>query len=131
VNTARTNPETNNSPGLGRMRLCRWFLAGLAVCVFANVAVADMMTFGGLITQSTQDGAGPAVNNPGLNNIRDGDVYSVNLNFAGSGINSINSPGTYNLTGGSLTFRDRLPGRPNPVSVPSALLSLRTAFLTI
>jgi hypothetical protein len=34
---------------------------------------ADTLTIGGAINQSTQDGTGPAVNNPSLNNISDGD----------------------------------------------------------
>jgi hypothetical protein len=74
----------------------------LAICGFANVAVADTVTFGGFITQSTQDGTSPAANNPGLNNIADGDAYTVTLYFAAS----IVAPGTYNLTGGSLAFSD-------------------------
>ena len=63
---------------------------------------ADTLTIGGTINQSTQDGTGPAVNNPSLNNISDGDFYNVELNFVGS----ITSPGTYDLTGFSLLFRD-------------------------
>src|SRR5258705_12489565 len=50
--------------GLARMRLRRWFLMGLAVSCLANVAIAGTITFGGTITQSTQDGTGPAANNP-------------------------------------------------------------------
>src|SRR5260370_2373119 len=84
------------------MGLSRWLLTGLAACGFANVAVADI-TFGGLITQSTQDGTGPAVNNSSLNNILDLQAYTVTLGFSGS----ITAPGTYSLS--SLTF-----------SVPSA-----------
>jgi len=68
---------------------------------FANVAFASTITFGGAIIQSTQDGTGPAVNNPGLNNIQDLQSYLVTLVFPGS----ITAPGTYNLTGG-LTFSD-------------------------
>ena len=67
---------------------------------FANVAFADIISFSGAIIQSTQDGTGPAVNNPGLNNIQDLQSYLVTLMFTGS----ITAPGTYNLTGGSLTF---------------------------
>ena len=88
--------------GLARVRLRRWFLTGLAVCGFANVAAAGTITFGGQITQSTPDGTGPAANNLGLNNILDLQAYLVTLNFAGS----IAAPGTYNLTGSSLTFSD-------------------------
>src|SRR5437867_3036255 len=86
--------------GVARMRLRRWFLMGLAVSGFVNVAIADIITFGGTITQSTQDGTGPAANNPTLNNIQDLQAYTVTLGFLGS----ITTPGTYNLTGGSLTF---------------------------
>src|SRR5271157_621757 len=82
------------------MKMCRWFLVCAAVCGFANMALADSITFGGVITQSTQDGTGPAVNNPSLNNIRDGDAYSVTLSFVGQ----ITSLGTYDLTGSNLVF---------------------------
>jgi hypothetical protein len=68
----------------------------LAICSFGSPAYADVVTFGGAITQSTADGTGPAINNPSLNAIQDGDSYSVTLNVNGS----INSPGTYtNFTG--------------------------------
>jgi hypothetical protein len=86
--------------GLARMRLCRWFLTGLAACGFASVAGAGTITFGGLITQSTQDGTGPAVNNSSLNNIHDLQAYTITLGFPGS----ITAPGTYLLS--SLTFSD-------------------------
>jgi hypothetical protein len=67
---------------------------------FANVAFADIVSFGGAIIQSTPDGTGPAVNNPSLNNILDLQTYLVTLTFTGS----ITAPGTYDLTGGNLTF---------------------------
>ncbi len=63
---------------------------------------ADVITFGGSITQSTQDGTGPAANNPDLNNIETGDLYTVTLDFAGS----ISGPGTYPLAAFSLLFQD-------------------------
>jgi hypothetical protein len=66
----------------------------------ANSAAADVIVFGGTITQSTQDGTGPAQNNLTLNNIQDLQAYTATLNFTGS----ITSPGTYNLTGSSFTF---------------------------
>jgi len=65
-----------------------------AIWGFAGVAAADVITFSGTITQSTQDGTGPAANNPGLNLIADGDPFTVTLSFAGA----IGSPGTYPLT---------------------------------
>src|SRR5204862_994032 len=74
----------------------------LVICGLANPAYAGVITFGGVITQSTQDGTGPAANNPSLNNIQDLQAYIVTLVFAGS----ITAPGTYNLTGASLTFGD-------------------------
>lgn len=73
-----------------------------AVCGFACAAAADTITVSGTITQSTADGTGPAVNNASLNAISDGDTYAISLDFAGS----ITAPGTYDLTGGSLTFGD-------------------------
>lgn len=78
----------------------------LAIGSLARTAAADVISFGGTILQSTGDGTGPAVNNPGLNSILDGDAYTVQLDLAGSGIVSITAPGTYTLTGGSLAFND-------------------------
>ena len=92
--------NTNKPPARRRMRLGRWFLTGWAVCSLANFAVGGAITFGGKITQSTQDGTGPALNNPTLNNIGDLESFLVVLGFPGS----IASPGTYALT--SLTFND-------------------------
>lgn len=88
--------------GPARMRLRRLFLLGLTVSGFANVAIAGTITFGGTITQSTPDGTGPASNNPALSNIQDLQAYTVTLAFLGS----ITTPGTYDLTGSSLTFSD-------------------------
>jgi len=65
-------------------------------------AHADGITATGTITQSTADGTGPAVNNPSLNNIADGDTYTLSLEFTGA----ISGPGTYDLTGESLVFSD-------------------------
>ena len=75
--------------------LCALFLA-------AGNAAAGEITFSGSITQSTADGTGPAVNNPSLNFISDGDTYTVTLDFAGA----ITTTGFYNLTGATLVFSD-------------------------
>jgi len=75
---------------------------GIGLFFMAPSALADTFSIAGAITQSTQDGTGPAVNNPSLNNIRDGDSYTLLLTFSGS----ITGPGTYALPGGSLTFVD-------------------------
>jgi len=75
----------------------------VVVLIFVSCAArlhADTLTVGGVINQSIQDGTGPAVNNPSLNNILDGAFYTVNLGFA----ESITSPGTYDLTGLNLRF---------------------------
>jgi len=61
---------------------------------------ADSVRIGGVITQSTPDGTGPAVNNPSLNNIKDLQAYSLILTF----LTPITAPGNYNLTGSSLLF---------------------------
>lgn len=74
----------------------------IAFASLAGVAAADGITVGGAITQSTADGTGPAVNNPSLNSIADGDAYTLTLDFTGS----ITAPGTYDLTGESLIFSD-------------------------
>jgi hypothetical protein len=99
--------------------LRRWLWIGLAVCAAANMAVAGTIVIAGQITQSTQDGTGPAVNNPSLNNILDFQPYLVTLAFAGS----ITGAGTYNLTGGSLTFSDP--------SAPASESSFGSISLTI
>lgn len=67
---------------------------------------ADTIIIGGAINQSTQDGTGPAVNNPNLNNIMDDDVYTFELSFLGP----ITSPGTYDLAGLSALFAVTVPG---------------------
>jgi hypothetical protein len=77
-------------------------VAGLGALSVASTALAGTIVIGGQITQSTQDGTGPAVNNSSLNNILDSQVYLVTLAFAGS----ITGPGLYDLTGASLTFSD-------------------------
>ena len=64
--------------------------------LFTIAARADLIPFSAAISQSTEDGTGPAVNNPSLNAIQDGDLYTAVAVFAGS----IHDSGTYNLTGG-------------------------------
>jgi hypothetical protein len=61
----------------------------------ATPSHADTITVGGTINQSVSDGTGPAGNNAGLNQISDGDSYTVNLSFTGA----ISTSGTYPLTG--------------------------------
>jgi hypothetical protein len=71
------------------------------LCIASTATLhASTLFIGGGITQSTQDGTGPAGNNPSLNGILDVAIYSVDLNFTGA----ISSPGTYDLTGSSLLF---------------------------
>lgn len=55
----------------------------------AVMSPADTIVFSGAITQSVPDGTGPAVSNPSLNNIRDGDIYTVTFSFPGAIIPSI------------------------------------------
>jgi hypothetical protein len=71
--------------------------------IFANAAYANVIQFSGLITQSTADGTGPAVNNPFLNLILTGDPYTVTLAFTGS---ITPSAVPYDFTGASLVFAD-------------------------
>lgn len=87
-----------------RVEQVRVWLVAAAICGFANVAAANVIAFSGQITQSTQDGTGPAINNPALNLIADGDDFTVTLSFA----ESISSPGTYplTLTGTGMIFQD-------------------------
>jgi hypothetical protein len=63
----------------------------LVFCGLFQGASAAVITFSGAIVQSTADGTGPAVNNPSLNNITDGNSYTVTLNIPGT----IGGPGTY------------------------------------
>ncbi len=79
--------------------MSRFFSIAILVAGFVNVAFADIITFGGMITQA-QDPTEPAANNPTLNNIQVLQPYLVTLMFTGS----LTAPGTYDLTGGSLTF---------------------------
>jgi hypothetical protein len=83
-----------------RQWMFRFGLAGFVCFGTVQPAVADSISLVGLITQSTLDGTGPAVNNPTLNDIRDGDRYSVTLTFAGN----ITGPGSFAMT--AATFLD-------------------------
>lgn len=76
-----------------------WLAVLFAVAAAAPLR-ADVISLSGAINQSVSDGTGPAVNNPGLNNISDGADYTVNINFLGS----ITAPGTYTLAGSSVLF---------------------------
>src|SRR5579883_61849 len=69
---------------LRRSPIRGWHVVVIIGCALAAISRADTMTFSGLILQSTQDGTGPAVNNPSLNLVMDGDSYTVTLTFAGS-----------------------------------------------
>jgi hypothetical protein len=89
----------------GRSTYCagrRLAILAAAILLSTLAARADTISFSGSISQSTSDGTGPAVNNPDLNDIQDGDLFTVTLDFAGS----INAPGTYPLAGFSLLFED-------------------------
>ena len=75
------------------LRLCALVLS---VLICALEARADNFTVTGTITQSQNDQPGnPAINNPSLNNVNDGDAYSATFTFNGA----ILSPGNYSLTG--------------------------------
>jgi len=86
------------------------FRIALACCGLAVAASASTISFGGAIIQSTQDGTGPAVNNPTLNSIQDLQTYTATLTFTGF----ITAPGTYDLTGSSLVFA--VPAAPSTES---------------
>ncbi len=80
--------------------ICKSILAAAFLMACMTQLHADVLTIGGTINQSTQDGTGPAVNNPSLNNIPDGALFTVDLSFN----ESITSPGTFDLTGLKLVF---------------------------
>ena len=86
-----------------RRHCCGFFVAGSAIWGWAQPGFADSVTFSGRITQSTQNGTGPAVNNPTLNNILDNDAYSVTLlNFA----RPVTGLGTFALNPATLALAD-------------------------
>ena len=78
--------------------------AALAVLSFCGLGHAATIILTGTITQSTADTGVPAVQNLSLNNIADGDGYSVQLNSSGG----IDLPAMYSLT--SLSFTDAAAG---------------------
>ena len=78
----------------------RCFWAAIILLGSAPAAFPGTIAVSGTITQSTEDGTGPAINNPGLNTINDGDSFSVQLFFLGE----ITSPGTYPLSDNTLAF---------------------------
>ena len=94
-------------------------LSLLLILTCPLAVLADTITFGGVITQSTQDGTGPAVNNPSLNSVKDNDPYLLTLSFTGS----ITMAGNYNLTGLSLSFND-----PSAGAAESAFSSANLTF---
>jgi uncharacterized protein (TIGR03382 family) len=78
-------------------------VAALAMLSLCGLAQAGSITLTGTITQSTADGTGPAVNNTGLNNIADGDLFKIVMNFTGL----LSAPSTTNLT--YISFTDLAP----------------------
>lgn len=74
------------------------------VCLCAARADANSVLLVGIITQSVQEGGAPAVANPSLNNVADGDQFAVTFDFMAP----ISSPGSFDL--GSLTFTDLSAG---------------------
>ena len=78
------------------------YAAVLLSCLFNRIAGGGQISFGGVISQSTQNDTGPAVNNPALNIIADGDAYTVTINFIGS----VSTLGAHPLAGVSMTFAD-------------------------
>ena len=92
-------------------------ILSVVVAFGGTSAWADTIVFGGKITQSTSDGTGPATSNPSLNNIQDGDSYTVTFTFPGSVIPSaVVSP--------NLVFTDLT----NPAS-ESSFSSLSTSII--
>jgi len=76
----------------------RWTI--FAAMFAQPLLTAGTIVIGGTITQSTPDGTGPAVKNPSLNNILDGDAFLLTLVVPGPTL----APGMY--TAASLTFSD-------------------------
>ena len=84
------------------------WLVIFVLSAFVSSGFADVITINGVITQAVSDGTGPAVNNPALNNIIDGDAFTVTLAFPGSIAGVSLTP--YNLSGGTLHFLDTTQG---------------------
>jgi hypothetical protein len=78
-----------------------WSSLATLLCLASTATLhADTLYLSGVVTQATEDGTGPAVNNPSLNGILDGALYTAALSFEGS----ITSPGTYDLSGSNFLF---------------------------
>lgn len=69
-------------------------------CAAVAIAPASTLTLTGTVTQSTPDGTGPALYNPSLNAIADGEAFTLTL----SPTTDITGPGFYTLTGSTLSF---------------------------
>lgn len=104
-----------------RCRTCTVFCIGFILAVFPPLASADMMTLSGAIIQSTQDGTGPAVNNPSLNDIWSVDNYLVRLTLA----SPVTSIGTSDVIG--LTFTDM--SRPGVTESAFGSISLIVSYV--
>jgi len=102
----------------------------LSSLALANAAFADVIQFNGIITQSTADGTGPAVNNPLLNAILDGDPFAVALTFPVS--ITAPSPAAHDLTGATLVFTDQSqPGTESSFGSISLTVSANGVFDTV
>lgn len=77
-------------------------LAILAVCALCGQAAADTYTFVGVVTQSDADASATSIDNPTLNNVADGDPFTMTLTFTGS----LAGAGTFDLSTGTLAFQD-------------------------
>jgi hypothetical protein len=103
---SHVSSATTNAMGKCSSNFALGLIVGLFCMVGAIPLQADTLIVAGTINQSTQDGTGAAVNDPSLNNILDGDLYTVNLNFMGS----LATPGTFDITGSTLIFNDPAGG---------------------
>lgn len=99
-------------------------LLAAAIVFCAAGARANSIVLSGVITQSTQDTGTAAVANPSLNNIMDGDAFSVTLNFT----NSIASPGTFPLT--SILFTDPSAGASESSFISGAMVLAPSGLMT-
>jgi hypothetical protein len=88
--------------------------------MFPSRIFADgLLNRNGVCRGEPGDGTGPAVNNPSLNSIADGDAFTVTLNFAGS----ITAAGTFSLAGATLSFLD--------AAAPASETSFDTVSLSV
>jgi len=71
----------------------------LSLLILSATLRAGPILLTGIVTQSTVDGTGPAMNNPSLNQMTDGQAFTLELDFSGL----ISGAGSYALSAGTFS----------------------------